>query len=172
MTSRSLIISTNRRRLCGITPLYIAARLCLPSSFKISSPVSPVPFTRPREDAALAKVSGAGAEFYDLYLARLWWDDVGFPTSLRFTQLPTVQQAQEETEGIVKQPGENIIIVQTVPIFVAFRVCHRHRWPLTIEELTVLEAKGRRPRWRNLAQSSTYASDYRTVFWKVRSKKR
>jgi hypothetical protein len=143
-------------------------------------------FHRPSLIPSLAQVEdvasrsfGTGTEFYDLYLARLQGMTskvFSSTTSFRFINSKQgLKEAQEET-GSDRQHGwwgENIIkvVVPAAASFVAiflcmFCVCHyrQNRRPLTIEELTVLEAKvgDRGSGNSSVASSSTYASDYRT----------
>jgi hypothetical protein len=150
--------------------------------FKISSffhRPSLVPSLAQAEDVA-SRGFGTGAEFYDLYLARLQGMTskvFSSTTSFRFINSQQgLKATQEETDSDRQDSwwGENIIkvVVPVAASFVAFFlcmfcVCHyrQNRRPLTIEEqLTVLEAKvGDRGRGNSsVSSSSTYASDYRT----------
>jgi hypothetical protein len=153
-----------------LTPLLV--------EFKISSY-----FHRPSIIPSLTEVEDAtssgfanGAEFYDLYLARLQEmksNVFSSTTSFRFINtLDGLKEAQQRTssESHGSWWNENIVkvVVPAATGLVAFFLCiccvrhyREHRRPLTFEELTELEAKPGSRDARSVS-SSTYASDSRT----------
>jgi hypothetical protein len=157
-------------RYIALTPLLV--------EFKISSY-----FHRPSLIPSLTEVEDVasrgfvnGAEFYDLYLARLQEMKSSVfsgTTSFRFINtLDGLQEAQERTSSESQSSWWNNHIVKiVVPAaagLVAFFLCifcvrhyREYRRPLTFEELEALEAKSGSRDARSVS-SNTYASDYRT----------